>query len=44
MKDDLKGFLSAQNPTRGELVSAALSMRVLAKELDFAAAQMKDDQ
>ena len=44
MKDDLKSFLSAQNPTRGELVSAALSMRLLAKELDFAAAQMKDDQ
>mgnify|MGYP003658419798 FL=1 len=44
MKDDLKSFLSAQNPTRGELVSAAISMRLLAKELDFAAAQMKDEQ
>ena len=44
MKDDLKSFLSAQNPTRGELVSAALSMRLLAKELDFAAAQLENNQ
>jgi hypothetical protein len=44
MKDDLKSFLSSQNPTRGELVSAALSMRLLAKELDFAAAQLENNQ
>ena len=44
MKDDLKGFLSSQNPTRGELVSAAISMRLLAKELDFAAAQLENNQ
>mgnify|MGYP001576459129 CR=1 FL=1 len=44
MKADLKGFLSAQNPTKRELVAAAVSMRTLAKELDYAAAQLGDHE
>jgi len=39
-RDDLKGFLAAQNPTRAELVAAAVSLRTLAKELDNAAANL----